>query len=471
MRSRVSILARRAATVLALVAAGISAAGQTARDFSGLEAVVLEELKATRTPGAAVAIVQGDRVIYARGFGLANVETATPVSPDMLFRLGSTTKMFTAAAVVTLADRGKLTLDAEIGAVIPGLGAKLSRVTAHELLSHTSGLRDEAPMFGRHDESALGENIRTFKDDMFFTEPGSVYSYSNPGYWVAGFLAESVAGKPYADVLHELIFEPAGMSRTTLRPTVAMTFPLAQGHAADGDKGAAIIRPAANNAATWPAGSIFSSVNDLSRWVVALMNEGRVEGRQVLSPAVVAKISTPATGVPGTTGRQYGYGLSVDRLGDVRIVEHGGSRAGYGSTIRMAPDRKFAVIILANRTGSSLSRTAAKAFELGLNVVPPASEPTTSVALGEEEARRYTGVFSQGGDDRIELTWKNGRLHWRDRTSEWPVRKIGEGRFFVERTGGDAGQRFALTLGSDGRAVYLHRGTRALKRVAGPSRP
>jgi CubicO group peptidase (beta-lactamase class C family) len=107
-----------------------------APDFRGLERVVTNELKETSTPGAAVAIVSGDRIIYAKGFGISNVETGAPVTPDMLFLLASTTKMLTAAALVSVAEERRLSLDQPIGDYVKGLGPRLSRVTMTQLLSH-----------------------------------------------------------------------------------------------------------------------------------------------------------------------------------------------------------------------------------------------------------------------------------------------------------------------------------------------
>jgi len=260
-------------------------------DPAAIERVALDELKSTNTPGAAVAVISGDRVIFTHGYGTSDVETGAPVSPDMLFRLGSTTKMFTAAALVGLAVEGKVDLDAPVGSYIKGLDPAIARLTANQLLSHTSGLHDEAPMFGSHDESALGDGIHKWKADFLFAPPGRIYSYSNPGFWLAGYLAETVAGRPYADVIEERVFQPLGMHRSTLRPTMAMTWPLAQGH--EFEEGIErVIRPAADNAAGWPAGSIFSSATELARFAIAFMNGG-------LPRQVVALMSRPHAKIPG----------------------------------------------------------------------------------------------------------------------------------------------------------------------------
>ncbi len=398
-----------------------------AQDFAEVEQIAREELAARRIPGAAVGIVRGDRLVFARGFGVASVETKAPVTPDMLFRLGSTTKMFTAAAVAGLALEEKLSLEAPLSRYLAFLPPGVGRATAHQLLTHTAGLMDTAVMNGSHDDEALGTGIRAWTDAYLFTGPGRIYSYSNPGYWLAGYLAESVAGKPYADVLKERLFDPLGMRRTTLRPLVAMTWPLAQGH-----DGAGIVRPAADNVANWPAGSIFSSVEELARFTIAFMNEGRLEGREALKPAIIAKLTTPYVQIAGSPN-SYGYGLTVGTTRGVRMWSHGGSRLGYGSSIQMAPDHRVAVIVLANLSGASLPRTAEKALELMAPLERKAASPARRVTAGPADAGVYVN-----GSQKVELGWKDGRL-----TPE-----------------GD----FVLVRDAAGRAEYLCRGSRCLKR-------
>ena len=355
-------------------------------DPVAIERVAMEELQSTKTPGAAVAVISGDKVVFSHGYGVADVETGAPVTPDMLFRLGSTTKMFTAATLLSLS----VDLDAPVGKYISGLDPAIAKLTANQLLSHTSGLRDEAPMFGSHDETALGNGIHAWKAEFFFAPPGRIYSYSNPGFWLAGYLAETIAGKPYADVVAERIFTPLGMKRSTLRPTMAMTWPLAQGHEVGESGKPEVIRPAADNAASWPAGSIFSSASDLSRFVIAFMNGG-------LPPKVIALMSSPHTNIPGSDDH-YGYGLRLSLNRGVKWVEHGGSRAGYGSTIRMAPDRKFAVVIVANRSGSGMPKLADAISEEMLALEPEAKKNLSTHPLTAAEIERCAGVYRNGAN-------------------------------------------------------------------------
>ena len=153
------------ATLLMLVLLAEPSLAQRRRsDYRSLEKVVLDELKETRTPGAVVAVVSGDRVIYAKGFGISNVETGAPVTPDMLFRVGSITKMLTATVLVSLSEEGRITLDTPVGDAVKGFDPRLSRLTAHQLLSHSAGIIDYAHTCCAQDESALATEVRAYKD-------------------------------------------------------------------------------------------------------------------------------------------------------------------------------------------------------------------------------------------------------------------------------------------------------------------
>jgi CubicO group peptidase (beta-lactamase class C family) len=430
-------------------------AAAQAPDFSTLDAVAQQELKDTSLPGATVAVVSGGRVIYTKGYGTANVETNAPMTPDLLFRLGSTTKMFTAAALASLADRGAVDLRKPVGDYIKGLHPSIARVTGHQLLSHTSGILDEAPMHGSHDETALMNNVLSWKEDRFFTEPGRIYSYSNPGYWLAGALIEAVSGKLYADQLHETIFAPLGMTRTTLRPTVAMTYPLAQGHDVVDGK-AVVVRPFANNAASWPAGSIFSSADDLARFVVAFVGGGRVDGKQAIAPKVIEMLSTPSARIPGSNN-EYAYGLNVSTQRGVRVIQHGGSRSGYGSGITMVPEKQFGVIFLGNRGGASLPRTARKAMDIVLALPAPTTDAAGVPApLTEQEMAAYAGVYSQG-PRTMEVVRKDGKLFLKQGARETEMRRTAMHRF---------APNLFFVAGADGKIEYLHSGGRSWRKAS-----
>ncbi|HEY6167987.1 MAG TPA: serine hydrolase domain-containing protein [Verrucomicrobiae bacterium] len=448
---------RAFAFALFALAAAVNAA--TKPDFSELEAFVQSELRRNDVPGCAVAVVVDGEVAFAKGFGVANVDTGEPVKSDMLFRIGSTTKMFTAATLVSLAEDGKVKLEAPASDYVKGLAPKIGRVTSHQLLSHNAGLADETFMEGPHDETALGDWVRGLKDSLVFTEPGKIYSYSNPGFWVAGFVAESAGGKRYADLVAERVLKPCGMTRSTFRPTEAMTWPLAVGHGPEGRGKPSVVRPLADNAGGWPAGQLFTTAPEFARFCIAFMNGGKLDGKQALSPFVVEKLSTPHVAVPGREGH-YGYGLSISDEGGLRWLSHGGSRTGYGSTMKMCPQKKFAAVILGNKTGAGLAPVADKAAQLVLGTPPRPREPRVTLTMNDDELKRLAGVYSNGRTT-IRLVARDGKLMG----PRGELKKVGENLLrLVSGENGDV-TNFVIVPGTDGRIEYLFRQGRALRRL------
>jgi CubicO group peptidase (beta-lactamase class C family) len=359
----------------------------------GLDQIANDELARQHIPGLVLVAVKEDRVIYAKGFGATSVETGAPVTGDTLFRLGSTTKMFVSGATLKLAEQGRLHMDSPVGDYISGLNPTVAKLTPHQLLSHTAGLMDETKMYGSHDDDALAKNVASWKDDVFFTQPGRVYSYSNLGFVLAGRLIEAVKGKPFADAMEELIFQPLGMKRSTFRPTMAMTYPLATGHTAEG----AVVRPAADHAGYWPAGSLFTSGNDFAKFVIAFLNTKQF-----------AALAKPNVEQPGLgPAHHYGYGLEIDSTRGVQIVQHGGSRTGYRSHVMMAPEFKAGVIVLCNKDGAQPAPIAQKALEsllaVRFGVTPSPSAP------GNAEIGKYTGRYVNGPNS-VEIAASEGKL-------------------------------------------------------------
>lgn len=436
--------------------------------FAELERVVLAELEETKTPGAVVAIVQGETIVYQKGFGVANVETAQAVTPEMLFRIGSMTKMYTAAALVSLAEEGKLDLNAPVGKYLEGLPPRLASVTAHQLMSHTAGLADGAALFGKHDESALAEEVREYKDAMFFTDPGAIFSYANPGFVLAGYLVERLAGEPYSKALQKRVLDPLKMTRTTFQPTVAMTYPLSVGHAGNEGAAARVQRPMENNAQIWPVGFLFSNNQDLARFAIAFMNGGQLDGKPALSPKLIERLATP--NVPTHSmleGASYGYGLIIRDHRGVRLVGHTGTTSCYASDFVMAPAQRVAVIVLANRN-LHLMKTVEKALEVMLPLAPKPPEPEP-LKFTEREIEEYVGRYAQDAQRRppieYEIVRAGAGLALKQRQAQLPLTKIGNDLFTLTLPGSSAPLRMKIVRGADGRVAYLHNRFHALKRT------
>jgi CubicO group peptidase (beta-lactamase class C family) len=430
-------------------------------DFSELDKLVPEELKQKNTPGAVIVVISGDKLVYQKAFGVANVETNAPMQTEMLFRLGSTTKMFTAAALVALSEKDKIKLNEPIGTRVKGLDPKIAAVTPHHLLSNSAGFRDFAAPVLSNDDASLGNMLRAWKDDVFFAEQGEIYSYSSAGFWLSGFVIEDLYGKPYADAMDELIFKPVGMVRTTLRPFLAITYPFATGHALDAGN-PTIIRPMFNNTAMWPAGSIFSNATDLSRWVIALLNGGKVEGRQLLSTSLVNQLKGHHVGVPGEKDAFYGYGLTIFKVKDLEFVAHGGFSRGYGSMIQMVPAKKFAVIVLTNKSGETMRQTLNKATEIGLGLKDDGQQQTETVAaLTTAEMNDYAGTYSHA-PQTWEVSIKDAKLVMKFDGKEYPMTKTGAKKFTF---GAQNENEVVFVTGKSGKIDLIFTGLYGAKRT------
>jgi CubicO group peptidase (beta-lactamase class C family) len=239
-----------------------------------------------------------------------------------------------------------------------------------------------------------------------------------------------------------------------------MTWPLAQGHEGAQPK---VIRPADDNACNWPAGSIFSSVNDLSRWVMALLNDDKLDGQQVLTPGLLMQLAAQHAPVPGTQSH-YGYGLMNVQERGVRLFQHNGSRSGYGSSIIIAPEQRTALIILANRTGSSLPKTTAKTLELLLPLTAKSEPKPPAPPMTAAEIDRCIGTFSQG-QQRVELLKRDGKLWLKQGAQTLPVSQASENRYTAGEAGKPPATSFALVFDSSGKAEFFHAGLRSMRRV------
>jgi CubicO group peptidase (beta-lactamase class C family) len=428
-----------------------------ALSLASIEATLQEELAETRTPGAALVIVRGNEVIFAKGFGVANVETGEPVTPDHLFRLGSTTKLFTALALVTLAERGLIDLTRPAGDVAKGLPAFAAEVTAHQLLCHTAGLRDQPADYGLHDEAALAAFPRGWGEDYRLAPPGAPFSYSNPGFALAGLLIEETMKKPYADAMRELLFDPLGMDRATFRPTEAMTRPFSQGHQVPPEKAAAVVRPFSDDSRQWPNGFLMASASELARFAIAFLNEGLLEGKTVISPGAIRRASTAHAGIPYDLPDMrkpgYGYGLFLHQRDGVSIAEHVGTMPGFTSILTMAPQERFAVVLLANQEGVQFERTLAAAFSSYRKEVAEPAADAPAVPMTETEMDSLIGVYRNRWP--VTLVRDEGGLFLDQFGARFPVTRRGSDLFVAEPPEGRRPIPFRIIPGADGKGELL----------------
>lgn len=390
-----------------------------------LERQIQERMAGARVPGLALAIVHNLAVTYARGFGLTSVEDGgLPVTPDTLFRAGSITKALTSLAVMRLVELGALDLDRPVGDYVPGLrfsdeGAA-DRITLRMLLSHTAGLPTSHTPFGRRGPGGLADYVLTEVPNYPFVAPaGKLYAYSNPGVRIAGFVAQTVANRPYLQLMQDLVLDPLEMKRTTFDPTTAMTYPLAQSHDLCDDGSLRVQHRFADDSGGYPSGGAITTALDLTHLALMHLDRGRFRGQQILAPASLSELQAIQADRYTAAGGGYGLGLSIDTYKGLRRLGHDGSISTFGSKLAMIPDASAAVILLFNRAPGFWVQAQAivdgildQLLELPPGpVMPQPIQPNRS--LWPVYAGTYLGdwrglAIVKAGQDHLTLTW-NGR--------------------------------------------------------------
>jgi CubicO group peptidase (beta-lactamase class C family) len=302
----------------------------------------------TNDPGLAVLVAQDGKILFEKGYGLADRAHHVPVIPQTTFRIGSITKQFTASAILKLQEEGKLSVGDKLSKYIPDF-PRGDEVTLRHLLTHTSGIHsytDEPDFLSRVTNATSTEAIiEEMKKYPYDFDPGAKWSYDNSGYMLLGYIVEKVSGQSYGDFLRENFFEPLGMTETGVYrahpgpPHEALGYSL-------GTKGFA---RALNWDMSWAggAGALYSTVEDLYRW-----DEGIFNGR-VLAAASLAAAFTPVKTVENqdyynSKGTGYGFGWFIDSHRGLREIEHSGGLDGFSSHLLRVPDEKLTVAILAN---------------------------------------------------------------------------------------------------------------------------
>lgn len=445
----------------ALLLAGCrSAPGTVAQAPDDPLDVLREEMRRTGAPGAAVAVVVGDRVVLSAAFGVRSVEERAPATTSTLFRVGSVTKSVTGLAAAVLAQQGRLDLDAPIAARLPTLGGALGRRTLRQLLEHRAGLWNEAAGDGRHDDDALAARVDHWGDERLFAPAGDVHSYSSPGYWLAGRVLERATGAAYADVVASTVFAPLGMTRSVFRPTTALTYPLALDHVGRGDS-VRVLRPFPDDASTWPSGSLFTTADDLARLAIALLNDGRLDGRQALPREAVAAMSHGGSRVPGGECR-YAFGLQRCARAGGETMSHYGFRRGSGAVFTLVPARRVGIVVLAVGQGAIMSRTEASllARYAGIADAPP---PRPSVRGPVPAGVLGTWV---AGADTLRLARRGATTTFAfGRGEELPAWEATDGAVLVGPRDAPV-QRFTIVRGDAGDGRYLHDGLGAYRHVS-----
>jgi CubicO group peptidase (beta-lactamase class C family) len=318
-----------------------------------LDSVIPRGMAAEHLPGAVFTLVQNGRVVFARGYGVSDVNAKRPVSPDStVFRIGSITKVFTATAVAQLADRGRIGLDRDVNEYLKRLQVARTYaepVTATHLLSHTAGF-DELPGVRQARSAELLLPLHEFLRDKLvrIRPPGRVTAYSSFGMALAGLLVEEVSGLSYEEYLRRHIWQPLGMQQTYITPGGA---PLGYDYSND-----VVTRAPYEWYHTVPASSINSTAADMARFMIAHLEGGGTILSEAATRQMHRRHATMHPKIPG-----WGLGFQENDLNGERIFEHGGDIAGFSALLVLLPDRRTGFFVAHHREGSNLRFTVQQA--------------------------------------------------------------------------------------------------------------
>lgn len=306
---------------------------------------LLSGLIETNEPGLSVLVAQNGKILFEKGYGLADREHHVPVIPQTTFRIGSIGKQFTASAILKLQEKKKLSINDKLSKYFPDF-PRGDEVTLRHLLTHTSGIHSytEKDGFIEGVTSAIKPDdlINSFKNDPYDFDPGKKWHYNNSGYFLLGRIVEKVSGQSYGDFLQKNFFQPLGMTNTGVYRAHLGLPHEAMGYWLEG----AVFTNAVNWDMSWAggAGTLYSTVEDLFRW-----NEGIFNGR-VLDAASLDAAFTPVKQYENQLNSDSGYGLGwfIYRHRGLREISHAGGLNGYHSFLLRVPEEKFTVTVLAN---------------------------------------------------------------------------------------------------------------------------
>jgi D-alanyl-D-alanine carboxypeptidase len=361
---------------------------------ANVDDIVHKVLATTGVPSASLAVVKDGKIAYVQAYGNARLDPQTVASPEMRYSIGSISKQFTAAAILMLAEEGKLSLDDPVSKYVPGL-TRGNEVTIRELLSHTSGYQDYWPqdyVMPMMLNPVTPEEIldRWGRIPLDF-DPGTKWQYSNTNYVIAGVIVEKVSGVPLWTFLGQRVFTPLGMKSITDTNEKALpqTDPGAYFRYALGP-----LHPAPKEGKGWmfAAGELAMTADDLAKWDISMIQQ------TVLKPASYKEMETVVLLKNGAPTR-YGLGIGVTMANGHRVLEHGGEVSGFTAENIVLPDDKIAIVVLTNQDA------AEAASEIGHEIRTALLKSDNPQDQKEDERVRkiYDGL-QQGQIDRSLFT-------------------------------------------------------------------
>jgi len=415
--------------LVAIVTTAQAPAPEVARLQSELEPKIKAGLQQRDFPGFAIGVVKNGKLIYARGFGVAKLGGNTPVTSKSLFHMASVTKTFVATAIMQLVDKGKIDLEAPLVRYLPYFRLDDERyrtITIRQMLSHTSGIPDTTDYHWdkpEYDNGALERFVRSVAGQKLVFAPGERFAYSNTAYEILGDVIAKVSGESFEDYVQHNILTPLGMKDSTLLVREANPQLLTSPHILENEQ-MVVSKVFPYNRAHAPSSTMYSNIEDMSRWAMANLNHGELDGKVILKRETAELMWRP---VVDALGMKEGMSWFTTESQGHRLVLHSGGDPGFESLLVLAPDDAVAVVVMCNfaaPTKAALGEFASLALQIMLGTkksAPASPTPTATTQLSSEEAK-------QKADEVLAayVTALGGRAALEKITS-----RIGKGRFEI----------------------------------------
>jgi CubicO group peptidase (beta-lactamase class C family) len=367
-----------------------------------LDAVLQEIMLRWGMPGLAVGIVEGDEIVYAKGFGVQSLENRTLVTPESVFCVQSVSKCFVASAIIQLVERGKVDLDASIVQYLPYFRMNDERyrhITIRQALSHTSGMPDmeeteyvELVSHPEYDAGAAERYVRALSDSKLIANPGERFSYSNIAYNVLGDLLAKVVGNTFEGAMQEQILLPCEMPNSTFTPMDVATHLLAWPHLRSPEMRVNPIYP--YHRADAPASFLHTTVVDMCHWGITSLRRGNYLGQSILSPASY-DLMWSAVAERGilrpSLYEEMGLGWTLGHFKDAKTVSHGGGGFGGTAFLLILPENNCAAVILCNEESNAHFRVVRAVADTILSQKPQVGTVSWMVPISQ--------ALAEGGID------------------------------------------------------------------------
>jgi len=386
------------------------------QDYAGIAStlgpLIRREMDEKQLPAFSIALVDGNQIVWAQGFGFQDSDQKIPATAHTVYRVGSVSKLFTDIAIMQMVEKGKISLDAPVQQYIPDFHPHNSfskPITLRELMSHRSGLLREPPVGNYFDptEPSLQDTVRSMNSTDLVYEPGTHTKYSNAGIAVVGYTLQELNHAPFPGYLKQSVLDAMGMRESSFAPEAQLQKNLAKAYMWSYD-GLKFPAPTFELGLA-PAGCMYSTVIDLGQFLAVLFNGGG----QVLKRETLEQMWTPQFAPPGQN-KGYGLGFGISELDGHRVIGHGGAIYGFATEVVGMPEEKIGVVTVTTMDAANavVNAVARQALELMLarRSGKPAPEFPATSPVRRELADKLAGRYGEG-DDAVDLMAREDSLH------------------------------------------------------------